>query len=102
MPRESDFVRRRSRKVPDRERNHNCRSLGSVTVQSVNEVVFWDSVPILWSDTSENSSDDTESGEGRAERDKPRYDIRACPTKPEVGKGFSYYNPKGYVGWSPK
>ena len=61
-----DFVWQRSRKVPDTELNHNC--MPALSVQSVDEVVLLDPVPMLWSDTSEISSENIMSGEERAFR----------------------------------
>ena len=38
----------------------------------------------------------------RAERNKNNYDVRARPVKFEIGNWVWYYNPRKYVGRSPK
>ena len=101
MPWESDFVWKRNGKAPDRERSHDCTPVSAVSVQSVDDLVLFDPGSMSRSDTSENTSEDTESGVRRVEEVKHSYDMRAHQAKFTEGDWVWYYNPGRYVGRYP-
>ena len=62
MFKESDFILKHGKKVPDREFNHNCAPVGTIPVQSDDDVVLLDPVLMSWSGGSDNSFEAIESG----------------------------------------